>query len=166
MKLCREMWKHGFEEHRSEWAPRLLHTYEWMLAECAAAWQESKAGRITRVVNPDGTQLLRQEPPDPRWLSGMLAVGKELSTLIGVRQGVDSVSRVEIPETTRQALAPMSTDDYLAMLATTGGLSGVTAVPPTYERPAELEAVAVDAVVTEAHPSDRGGLGGRVVRLD
>ena len=98
------------------------------------AWAQSKQGRITRIINPDGTELIRQEPPDPRWLSGMLAVAKETSTFLGIREGADTVARMEVPDSTKQALAPMSPDAYMAMLASTGGLSAVNAVPPTQKR--------------------------------
>ena len=145
--LVRDMWQESFNASRDEWAPRILATYEWMLGECAAAWQDSKAGRVTRVVNPDGTEMIRQEPPDPRWLSGMLAVAKEASTFLGLRQGVDNVSRVEVPESTRAALAPMSADAYMAMLACGGGgLAGLTQVPPVQQRDHEVDAVDVRIV--------------------
>ena len=134
MRACQELWKQSHSESRDVWQGRLLAQYEWMLGECAAAWAQSKQGRITRIINPDGTELIRQEPPDPRWLSGMLAVAKETSTFLGIREGADSVSRVEVPESTRQALAPMSPDAYMAMLASTGGLSAVNAIPPVQRR--------------------------------
>lgn len=144
--LVRDMWQESFNASRDEWAPRILATYEWMLAELSAAWQDSKAGRITRIVNPDGTELVRQEPPDPRWLSGMLAVAKEASTFLGLREGVDSVSRVEVPESTRVALAPMTPDAYLAMLSNSGGLSGLTQVPPIQQREHEIAPVDVEVM--------------------
>jgi hypothetical protein len=145
--LVRDMWQESFNASRDEWAPRILATYEWLMTECAAAWQDSKAGRVTRITNPDGTEMVRQEPPDPRWLSGMLAVAKEASTFLGLRQGVDSVSRVEVPEATRAALAPMSADAYMAMLATGGGgLAGLTQVPPVQQQEHTVNAVDVHVV--------------------
>jgi hypothetical protein len=142
--LVRDMWQDSFNDSRDEWGPRLLATYEWLMTECAAAWAESKGGRVTTIRNPDGSTLTRQEPPDPRWLSGMLAVAKEASTFLGLRQGVDSVSRVEVPEATRTALAPMTPDAYMAMLAASGGgLQGVNAVPPIQQREHEVNAIDV-----------------------
>ena len=146
VQLVRDLWKGQYSDARDEWAPRILATYEWMLAECAGAWEQSKQGRTTRIINPDGTELIRQEPPDPRWLSGMLAVAKEASTFLGIREGVDAVARVEVADATRQALAPMSTDAYLAMLASTGGLPGINAVPPVARREADDEAIEVQVV--------------------
>jgi hypothetical protein len=74
----------------------------------------------------------------------MLAVAKEASTFLGLRQGVDSVSRVEVPEATRAALAPMTPDAYMAMLAASGGgLQGVNAVPPIQQREQEVDAIDV-----------------------
>ena len=96
-------------------------------------------------MNPDGTELIRQEPPDPRWLSGMLAIAKETSTVLGIREGADTVARMEVPESTKQALAPMSPDAYLAMLASTGGLSAVNAVPPVDRREGD-DAVPVECL--------------------
>lgn len=151
MQLCKEMWLTAHSDSRDEWQGRLLAQYEWMLKELAEAWQSSKHSRITRVINPDGTEMIRQEPPDPRWLSGMLAVAKEASTFLGIREGADTVSRVEIPEATRSALAPMSTDTYMAMLASTGGLSAVNAVPPIDRRSSEaVEPVAVECLPQQA----------------
>ncbi len=141
--LVRDMWSDSFNASRDEWGPRLLATYEWLMTECAGAWQESKAGRVTTIRNPDGSELVRHEPPDPRWLSGMLAVAKEASTFLGLRQGVDSVSRVEVPEATRNALAPMTPDAYMAMLASSNGLPGVTAIPPVQQRDHDIDATVV-----------------------
>ena len=145
IKKCQDLWRKKHENSREEWQGRLLAQYEWMLAECAQAWQQSKAGRITRIINPDGTELIRQEPPDPRWLSGMLAVAKETSTFLGIREGADTVARMEVPESTKQALAPMSPDAYMAMLASTGGLSAVNAVPPVQRREGD-DAVPVESL--------------------
>jgi hypothetical protein len=145
IQLVREMWAAKYDDARDEWSGRLLATYEWLLKECAGAWEQSKGGRITRIVNPDGTELLRQEPPDPRWLSGMLAVAKECSTYLGLREGVDSVARVEVADATRQALAPMDVDSYLAMLGNAGGqLAGITTVPPIDRRQDAIEAEVIE----------------------
>ena len=145
--LVKQLWAEQANDSRDEWRGRVLAQYEWMIGELAEAWTSSKQGRITRVINPDGTELIRQEPPDPRWLSGMLAVAKETSTFLGIREGADTVSRVEVPESTRQALAPMSNDAYLAMIATSGGLS-INAVPPVpqQQQPEPIEAVEVDCL--------------------
>ncbi len=137
-----ELWEEKHANSRNEWSGRLLSQYEWMLSELADAWQQSKTGRITRIINPDGTELIRQEPPDPRWLSGMLAVAKETSTFLGIREGVDTVSRLEVPDATKQALAPMSEDAYQAMLANSGGLAQLNAVPPISRR--EEQPIEVD----------------------
>jgi len=138
----RELWAESFDNSREQWQGRILATHEWMLAELSAAWQEGKRGRITRILNPDGSELLRHEPPDPRWLSGILAVTKEAATYLGIREGADTVARMEIPEGTRHALAPMTPDAYLAMLATSNGMAGMSAVPAV----ADLEAVDVEMV--------------------
>ena len=156
--LVKKLWQESADNSRDEWRGRLLAQYEWMIAELADAWGTSKEGRITRIVNPDGTELIRKEPPDPRWLSGMLAVAKETSTFLGIREGVDQVSRVEVPEATRQALAPMSNDAYLAMLATSGGLTGINAVPPV-DRREPVEEVAVECLTQQPEtdpPEDDG----------
>ena len=157
IRTCQELWHKKHDESRDVWQGRLLAQYEWMIGECAAAWAQSKQGRITRIVNPDGTELIRQEPPDPRWLSGMLAVAKETSTFLGIREGADTVARMEVPESTKQALAPMSPDAYMAMLASTGGLSAVNAVPPVQRREGD-DAVPVESLnqlpeTTEEQPS-------------
>lgn len=135
-----EIWVEEVNNSRDSMRGQIHATYKWMLAEIAEQWSNSKNGRKTVILNPDGTQLVRIEPPDQRWMSGMLAVAKECSTMLGIREGVDTVSRIEVPEATRSALAPMSTDSYMAMLATTGGLSGINAVPPVHDRK-ELEPV-------------------------
>jgi hypothetical protein len=142
-QLVRSMWQESFDRSRDEWGPRLLATYEWLMTECASAWMESKAGRVTTIRNPDGSELVRHEPPDPRWLSGLLAVAKEASTFLGLRQGVDTVSRVEVPEATRNALAPMTPDAYMAMLASSNGIPGVTAIPPVQQRQHDIDATVV-----------------------
>lgn len=177
-RLVKRLWVEEWQNSRDEWGGRITATYGWMLSELAQSWEQSKAGRITRVINPDGTELIRQEPPDPRWLSGMLAVAKEASTMLGIREGVDSVSRVEVPEATRQALAPMSADAYMSMIATTGGLAGINAVPPIEERqPAQL--VEIDCLdqqeetatntdggqLPKQGPPIRGGATGRIINL-
>ena len=145
VKKCHELWQQKHEASRDVWQGRLLAQYEWMLSECAEVWAQSKQGRITRIVNPDGTELIRQEPPDPRWLSGMLAIAKETSTFLGIREGADTVARMEVPESTKQALSPMSPDAYMAMLASTGGLSAVNAVPPVARREGD-DAVPVECL--------------------
>ena len=38
VSLVRDLWKGQYTDARDEWAPRILATYEWMLAECAGAW--------------------------------------------------------------------------------------------------------------------------------
>ena len=134
VKACHEIWEQQHSDSRDEWNGRLLAQYRWMMGELSEVWAQSKQGRITRIINPDGTELIRQEPPDPRWMSGMLAVGKEISTFLGIREGVDNVSRVEVPEETRAALAPMTQDAYLAMVASSGGLPQINAVPPIDRR--------------------------------
>ena len=143
IKKCRELWNEKHANSRDEWNGRLLAQYDWMLSELAEAWQQSKTGRITRIINPDGSELIRQEPPDPRWLSGMLSVAKEASTFLGIREGVDAISRVEVPEATKAALQPMTADAYQAMLATSGGLSQLNAVPPVGQRHDDIEPVDV-----------------------
>ena len=143
------MWMERHDDSRDEWRGRILATYEWMLKECAEAWQQSKEGRVTRVINPDGTEMIRQEPPDPRWLSGMLAVAKETSTFLGIREGADQISRVEVPAETRAALAPMTPDAYLSMLNNSGGLSALNAVPPVDRRPEAVPTQAVEAITVE-----------------
>ena len=153
MRACQELWKETHQDSRDLWQGRLLAQYEWMLGECAQAWAQSKQGRVTRIINPDGTELIRQEPPDPRWLSGMLAVAKETSTFLGIREGADTVARMEVPESTKQALAPMSPDAYMAMLATTGGLSAVNAVPPTQRREGD-DAVPVECLEQQGETAD------------
>lgn len=149
IRLCKQMWLERHDDSRDEWRGRILATYEWMLKECADAWQQSKEGRVTRVINPDGTEMIRQEPPDPRWLSGMLAVAKETSTFLGIREGADQISRVEVPAETRAALAPMTPDAYLAMLNASGGLSALNAVPPVDRRPDPIRAQEVETVTVE-----------------
>lgn len=154
IKACQELWKQSHADSRDLWQGRLLAQYEWMLGECAQAWAQSKQGRITRIINPDGTELIRQEPPDPRWLSGMLAVAKETSTFLGIREGADTVARMEVPDSTKQALAPMSPDAYMAMLASTGGLSAVNAVPPTQKREGD-DAIPVACLDQQAETDDQ-----------
>lgn len=143
MILARQLWNENHSNSRDEWNGRLLAQYDWMLGELAEAWQNSKDGRITRIINPDGSELVRQEPPDPRWLSGMLSVAKEASTFLGIREGVDAISRVEVPEATKAALQPMTADAYQAMLMASGGLSQLNAVPPVGQRHDEIETVDV-----------------------
>ena len=65
-----------------------------------------------------------------------------MAWILGIREGVDQVSRVEVPESTRQALAPMSNDAYLAMIASTGGV-GINAVPPIQQRDEPVEEIEV-----------------------
>lgn len=154
IQKCRELWAQDYSDSRDEWNGRLNAQYKWMLGELAEAWEQSKSGRITRIVNPDGTEMVRQEPPDPRWLSGMLAVAKEASTFLGIREGADTVSRVEVPEATRAALQPMSQDAYQAMLATSGGLAQLNAVPPVSQRHDEIEPV--DVSITQQGETDIG----------
>ena len=150
--LVRDLWKDKYTDARDEWSGRLLATYEWLLTECAGAWEQSKAGRTTRIINPDGTELIRQEPPDPRWLSGMLAVAKETSTFLGLREGVDSVARVEVADATRMALAPMNVDAYMAMISNSGGqLAGITTVPPIDRRQEAIDAEVIDQPTNEHH---------------
>lgn len=153
IRECFEIWRKRHDKSRDIWQGRLLAQYEWMIGECAEAWATSKQGRVTRIINPDGTELIRQEPPDPRWLSGMLAIAKEASTFLGIREGADSVSRVEIPESTKQALAPMTRDAYMAMLASTGGLSAVNAVPPVQRREGD-DAVPVECLNQQGETTD------------
>lgn len=165
-ELVRELWKSRVDNARDEWRGRLLATYDHVLNELMAAWEESKRGRITRILNPDGSVLERHEPPDPRWLSGVVATAKEASVFLGLREGADAVSRVEVSETTRSALAPMSQEGYLAMLAAAGGtLHGVTAVPPMASAAFKEEAADVEVIaepVAEPTPptntSTTGGL--------
>ena len=134
MQMCRKHWNETYANSRDEWSGRVLATHEWLLTELAEAWMHSKQCRITRIVNADGTQMMREEPPDPRWLSGMLAVTKEVSTFLGIREGADSISRIEVPEATRQALAPMTADAYMDLLSASEGLSSINAVPPIQRR--------------------------------
>ena len=160
MNLVRDMWSRIDEKERDVWRGRFTATYSWMLSELAEQWQKSKESRETKVLNPDGTMMIRQEPPDPRWMSGMLSVAKEASTYLGLREGADQVNRIEVPEATRQALAPMSSDAYMAMLAAQGGsLPGVNSVPPVTER---HEPQLIDIDVEESHSAD-GYTHGRVV---
>ena len=135
----KQMWSKIDEQERDEWRGRLINTYAFMLSELAEQWDKSKQSRETRVLNPDGSMMIRQEPPDPRWMSGMLAVAKEASTYLGLREGADQVSRIEVPDATRTALAPMSSDNYLAMIASQGGsLPGVNSIPPVVDRDVEV----------------------------
>jgi hypothetical protein len=147
MQLCRSMWVQRHDNARDEWRGRLLAQYEWLMAECAQAWEDSKAGRVTTITHPDGSTMTRREPSDPRWLSGLLQISKEASVYLGLREGADAVSRVEVPETTRQALAPMTSDSYLALVAN-GGLAAINAVPPVDRREYELPAPAAPVTVT------------------
>ena len=154
MQLCRSMWVHLHDNARDEWRGRILAQYEWLMAECAQAWEESKRGRITTITNPDGSTMTRREPSDPRWLSGLLAISKEASVYLGLREGADAVSRVEVPESTRQALAPMDGDSYLALVAA-GGLATLNAVPPVDRReyePAAALTAPVTVTITEPEP--------------
>lgn len=151
-RLVRDMWLHRADNARDEWRGKILAIYEHVLTELLGAREESKQGRVTRVINPDGSVLERQEPPDPRWLSGVVATAKEASIYLGLREGAETTARVEVSESTRQALAPMSQEAYLAMIATAGGtLSGITAVPPMASA-----AVEVEATSTEEPPSTGG----------
>ena len=134
MRRCKADWQQAYENSRDEWGPRILATYSFLLGEMAAAWDQAKKGRITSIVNPDGSELTRIEPPDPRWLSGMLAVAREASTFLGLREGVDSVARVEVPQETRAALAPMTPDAYMAMLSSNNGVSALVAVTAPIQR--------------------------------
>lgn len=151
MNFVRDEWRAAYENSRDEWSGRLLATYEWLLAEVAEAWEtHSKLGRITRVINPDGSELVRVEPPDPRWLSGMLAVTKEVSTFLGLREGVDTVSRIEVPESTRQALAPMAPEAYLNMIAG-GGMTALNTAPIHRHQAAQMprDEDVVEVVITD-----------------
>ena len=166
MVLVRKQWSETDAADRDEWRGRFTATYSWMLGELAQQWDASKVSRETKVLNPDGTMMIRQEPPDPRWLSGMLAVAKEASTYLGLREGAETVNKIEVPEATRLALAPMSSDAYMAMLATNGGsLPGVNAVPPVTERHEpqliDVEPEPIDA--EESQPADRDRPSVRVV---
>lgn len=149
MQLCRSMWVQRHDNSRDEWRGRILAQYEWLMAECAQAWEESKTGRVTTITHPDGSTMTRCEPSDPRWLSGLLQISKEASVFLGIREGADAVSRVEVPETTRQALAPMTADNYLALVAN-GGLATINAVPPVDRREFEAPAVVAPVTVTVA----------------
>ena len=72
-------------------------------------------------------------------MSGMLSVAKEASTYLGLREGADQVSRIEVPDAMRTALAPMSSDNYLAMISAQGGsLPGVNSLPPVVDRQVEV----------------------------
>ena len=172
VRLVKEMWEQIDQQERDQWRGRITATYDWMLTELAEQWQTSKTSRETKVLNPDGTMMIRQEPPDPRWMSGMLAVAKEASTYLGLREGADQVNRIEVPEQTRAALAPMGTDQYMAMLAQQGGsLPGVNAVPPVTERRA-LEVIDVAPEVVhpvvddeESPPADGDRRGWGTVRI-
>jgi hypothetical protein len=98
--------------------------------------------------------LERLEPPDPRWLSGVVAVTKEVSTYLGLREGVDTVARVEIPDSTRQALAPMSPEAYMSLLTSSNGMAGVTAVPPRIEDQAPIDLEPINVVEAGATPAE------------
>ncbi len=161
VRAVKKLWEEKYLDSRDQWAGRFLATYEWLISECAGAWEQSKQGRITRVINPDGTELVRQEPPDPRWLSGMLAVTKEASTYLGIREGADTVARVEVADSTRHALAPMSADAYMAMLASTNGMPAINAVPPVSRREADAEAESAEVIDMDvAHDQQSGGPSG------
>jgi uncharacterized protein YoaH (UPF0181 family) len=148
--LIRSKWSEITESDRDKWRGRFIDTYNWMLSELAEQWAKSKESRETRVLNPDGSMMVRQEPPDPRWMSGMLAVAKEASTYLGLREGADQVSRIEVPDATRTALAPMSSDSYLAMIAAQGGsLPGVNSVPLVVDRDVEVVDVVDQGEVKE-----------------
>ena len=148
MRVCKAEWRREFENSGEEWAPRLLQTYSWMLRELAQEWEKSKQGRITRVIQPDGSELIREEPADPRWLSAVLATSKEISTFLGLRSGVDSVSRIEIPEATKQALAPMSAEAYMQMINSGAGVAQVTVTAPIHasEPPKPIDVATTEPV--------------------
>jgi hypothetical protein len=84
----------------------------------------------------------------------MLAVAREASTFLGLREGVDSVARVEVPQETRAALAPMTPDAYMAMLSSNNGVSALVAVTAPIQRESaqspiqELDAQAIPMMVT------------------
>jgi len=152
MRVCKAEWRKEFQNSGEEWGPRILQTYAWMLRELSDQWEQSKQGRITRVIQPDGSELVREEPADPRWLSAVLATSKEVSTFLGLRTGVDTVARVEIPEATRQALAPMSTADYLQMINSSGGVASLTVTTPIQVAPIQEpeRAEVMEVTITEA----------------
>lgn len=130
MWLCKQMWLKKFENAGEDYRGRILSTYEMLQAELWEQWEKAKQGRTITTKMPDGSVIVRQEPADLKAISGLLAVTKEVSTYLGLREGADTVARLEVDEATRHALAPMSNEAYLALLAASGGNPVVTTRSP------------------------------------
>lgn len=124
LKQLKETWSASID--RDYWRGRLLATYQAQMVELWGEWEKSKSRRTTIITNPDGSQTIKHEPADPRWQSGVLAVAKEISQLLGIRDGADAVQNVLIDNSIKQTLAPMSPDEYRKMLES--GMSA-TSVP-------------------------------------
>lgn len=130
MQLCSYMWQEQLLDTMNAWKGRVFGTYEVVLRELFDAWENSKAGVVVTSTVNGGTVTTKTLPPDPKWLAGVVAVTKEVSVLLGMRTDTPVVAINETSDATRAALAPLSADSYLSLLAQNGGSLNITASPP------------------------------------
>lgn len=130
MQLCNAMWQEQLLESMNAWKGRVLGTYEVVLRELFDTWEKSKSGSVVTTTTAGGTVTTKTLPPDPRWLAGVVAVTKEVSVLLGMRTDTPVVAINETSDATKAALAPLSADSYLSLLAKNGGSLNITASPP------------------------------------
>ena len=124
VQLVRAYWQEGMQASREEWQARIVSTYEQVSSELWQQWERWKDGKVVETTLPDGTRTVRREPADPKILAGIVATTRELATTLGVREGADTVARVQVDQETRAALAPMDRDSYLALVA--NGMPSIT----------------------------------------
>mgnify|MGYP001810153695 CR=1 FL=1 len=139
MQLCNAMWQEQLLESMNAWKGRVFGTYEVVLRELFDTWEKSKSGSVVTTTTAGGTVTTKTLPPDPRWLAGVVAVTKEVSVLLGMRTDAPVVAINETSSETRAALAPLSADAYLNLLAQNGGSLNITASPPPMASAIDVE---------------------------
>jgi hypothetical protein len=131
--LAHSMWEESLNDTMAMWRGRVFATYGEVMKELWEVWEQSKLGNtITTTTNENGvlTTTTRTAPPDPRWLASMLAVTKEVSTMLGMRNDAPVLQVQQVDESVRHSLAPMAPDAYMQLLAQNGGQLSVTVPPP------------------------------------
>ena len=140
MQLCSAMWQEQLLDTMNAWKGRVFGTYEVVLRELFDTWEKSKSGQVFTVTTSSGSVITRTIPPDPRWLAGVVAVTKEVSVLLGMRTDTPVVAINETSDATKAALAPLSADSYLNLLAKNGGSLNITASPPPMATAIDVDA--------------------------
>ncbi|WP_094556435.1 hypothetical protein [Synechococcus sp. 1G10] len=124
IKLVKSTWKATLADAGEEWRAKALAQHEFVLQELHEQWEIAKQGKKTATRHPDGSETIKHEPVDLKPLSGIVATVKEITTFLGIREGADTVARIEVDESTRNALAPMDRDSYMALVA--NGMPSIT----------------------------------------